>query len=298
MNLMSHLSLSPSLVQERRGAAKEIKFLLNWNLLEGIESDIGKALSLDPYCVNQPESSYLVESLYLDTTDRKVLHRQDGYRKHKYRVRRYGQSGPLFVERKTKRNSIVQKFRTAIEFSDLATIPRQAGLETDTKQGEEANPWKGAWFRDEISTKQLQPACKLSYFRRAYFGEISNIAVRVTIDRDLTASLQNEWAIDTSDPMHCVLPLDQSTFILELKFVDELPLLFKKLIADFQLSPATFSKYRNSIGKLIANDAGDSTQNLQCGAELDCDTRQIRPVPSPHFGNASSGIQVKDECCM
>jgi hypothetical protein len=74
--------------------------------------------------------------------------------------------------------------------------------------------------------------------------------LRLTIDSDLSARAADGWQVPAS------LLDGQSLFdgqrIVELKFRETLPTLFRGLIQDLRLEPASFSKYRTSAAACFA----------------------------------------------
>src|SRR5262249_56833861 len=103
--------------------AYEVKFLLTEEQAAEVVDRVAGKLALDPYADPALGNAYLTTSVYTDTDRFDVFYRSEGYNRDKFRVRRYGLSGPVFVERKTKNGEKVRKHRARIsptEGSDLA----------------------------------------------------------------------------------------------------------------------------------------------------------------------------------
>lgn len=211
--------ISPSLLGNER-AAYELKFALTEELHPTLLAWARTHLSQDSHAA--PDGSYQVSTLYFDTPEASMFHRAPGYRTTKYRIRRYGTEDLRYFERKRKRGSRVRKTR------DLGPNPP-------------------GWFEIERCAKGLEPALWVSYTRHAFVGDGG---LRLTMDRDLRA-----WPMGESDH---VLEL-AGPLVLELKFHDALPTMFRSLVADHQLMPTAFSKYRVAMAHYIETEAACPT---------------------------------------
>ncbi len=203
--------ISPSLLGAER-AAYELKFALTRELQPAILDWAKSNLASDTHA--DAEGSYRVTTLYYDTPAASMFHRAPGYRTTKYRVRRYGTEDLAYFERKRKRGSRVRKMRDA---------------------GHDAP----AWFESERCARSLEPALWVTYQRHAFVGDGG---MRLTMDGDLRA-----WPTD-DQPLSFEFG---GPFVLELKFHDALPGLFRNLVADFRLMPTTCSKYRLAMAHFI-----------------------------------------------
>ena len=65
---------------------------------------------------------YTTSTLYFDTTDFAVYGRRGSYRRAKYRIRRYGQSDMVFLERKLRTSDCLTKRRTTVRIEDLPLL--------------------------------------------------------------------------------------------------------------------------------------------------------------------------------
>lgn len=209
--------------------AYELKFLLSEPLVEPVLDWSRAWLAPDPH--TGPDGTYTIHSLYLDTPALDLYHRQPGYRKSKYRVRRYGSDERVFLERKSKRKGCVRKQRTAVSAGELEL------LAAPPPEG-----WAGAWFHELMARKALEPRCCISYQRFARVGEADGEPVRLTVDRRVRCAPAPALELRPLEQGHEV-----SAVILELKFRAGLPRLYKELIRQFALQPASASKYRKAV---------------------------------------------------
>lgn len=219
------------------GGARELKFRLAPEQVGPVLEWLRAHLTPDPHGGGGDADTYLVHSLYFDTPALDVFHRRGLHGRVKFRVRRYGAAPQLFAERKLKRRGRVNKHRTALADAEMpffnGTPPPDA--------------WPSLWFRKRIQRHELRPVLALSYLRVARVGQSDAGPVRVTLDRDLAAcsaaGLLAPSALDGPD-------LLGGGGILELKFQDDLPALFRRLIEQQRLAAGGLSKYRFAAAAL------------------------------------------------
>lgn len=219
------------------GGARELKFRLAPEQVGPVLEWLRRTLRPDPHGDGLTADTYAVHSLYFDTPALDVFHRRGLHGQVKFRVRRYGAAPQIFAERKLKRRGRVNKHRTALADAEMpffnGTPPPDA--------------WPSLWFRKRVQRHALSPVLSLSYRRVARVGASDAGPVRVTLDRDLAArpagGLAAPAAFDGPD-------LLGGGAILELKFQDSLPALFRRLIEQHRLTAAGFSKYRFAAAAL------------------------------------------------
>lgn len=212
----------------------ELKFLVSESQAAQVADWAVRHLAADPHAGSIVADGYRVTSLYLDTADLDIYHRQGSYGRAKFRVRRYDAASSLFLERKCKVKGRVRKRRTRVEPDDLPLLTSPA----------QPPDWPGRWFGRRLAARGLGPTCLVSYERVARIGTDLNGPIRLTVDRDFLCRRGN--TIDVPD-----LTTGQVLFagrgVVELKYRAALPALFKVLIRDLGLIPAPASKYRAGI---------------------------------------------------
>ncbi|MBN9117610.1 MAG: polyphosphate polymerase domain-containing protein [Planctomycetes bacterium] len=228
---------SPSLYSP--GAAEgatafEVKFLLTEEQAAEVADRVSGKLALDPYADPALGNAYLTTSVYTDTPAFDVFYRTEGYDRDKFRVRRYGHSGPVFVERKTKNGEKVRKHRARVHPTEVADLAKSA------LNGE----WAGEWFHSQLLEKRLKPVCRVAYERVAYLGTADGGTVRLTFDRNIRGALATEWGLSE---VGAAPPLLTDRVVCEFKFRTAMPALFRGIVADLALTPAPFSKYRSFV---------------------------------------------------
>ncbi|HZZ77907.1 MAG TPA: polyphosphate polymerase domain-containing protein [Gemmataceae bacterium] len=219
--------VSPGLVRDA-GQAFELKFLLTLAEAAKIEEWARTHMVPDPH---GDGGLYRITSVYCDTPSFDVLHRSPGFRRSKFRLRRYGSEERVYLERKSKRKDRVEKRRSDVceeELQLLAVEPTP--LE-----------WHAAWFHKKISRRGLRPACRITYWRRAFFKQLGEHPVRLTLDHGLIGAAAADW---NQSPVHDGEPLLPDHKLLELKFHVQMPSLFHDLLQHLPAQPARVSKYR------------------------------------------------------
>lgn len=229
-NATRHESTSPSLTRTGKGSrAFEIKFILNEPAAQTVEKLVAAFLHPDPH-TDPVSGDYTVTSIYCDTPEWDVYHREGIHAHRKFRVRRYGPAGPVFVERKSVRKSIVRKRRSA-----GAVDPHESLILADPA---------AAWFVGQVNRAALRPVCRITYQRRAYFGIHEGGPMRVTFDRHARGHPLAAWSFNgLATPKNLL----DNLVVCEFKFRDAMPTPMKSIVASLGLTPGRISKYRACI---------------------------------------------------
>ena len=239
--------VSPALCdQAGEKPAFEIKFLLAESQAREVERLLQPRMDLDPNADPGLGNAYRITSVYFDTVDFDVYHRGDGFRSRKYRLRRYGASPSVFLERKSKSAQQVKKLRTAIDLDSLDHLSSSNG-----------DDWPGAWFARQVGERKLRPVCRVSYQRVAYAAAGVDGPIRLTFDRAAHGAAATSPA---PEMVHNGCPLLTDEVIVEFKFLAGMPVLFKEVIERLKLTPRAGSKYRrcvDAVGLLPAQRSRD-----------------------------------------
>lgn len=223
--------MSPSTeLRENREFATETKFLVAPAVAEKIREWARLCLAPDPNAGNGADG-YQISSLYYDTDEFHVFHRKGSYGRSKYRIRRYGESESVFLERKLKTRGLVSKRRSIVNLGDLHAL----------SNGHVHTNWSGFWFDQRIRARRLKLICQITYQRTARVTMTPQGPIRLTLDNQILAVPAKEFAFAESREGIQLVP---SQVIVEMKYRMEMPALFKRLVEEFSLSPAAISKYR------------------------------------------------------
>ena len=229
--------MSPSLARENREFAAELKFVVPAAAGTQIRDWARVNLVPDPYGTGDAKDEYQIHSLYFDTEEFDVFYRRGSYGRSKYRIRRYGESETLFLERKLRTNGMLTKRRSTVTMGDLERL-----LATQTN-----GPWNGSWYHRRLLLRRLRPVCHIGYQRTARVLMTRTGPVRLTVDEQVRAVAVNR--IEFRNGSETTLLLNNE-MIVELKYRVELPPAFKLLIEQFALTPTKISKYRLAAREL------------------------------------------------
>lgn len=209
----------------------ELKFVLNRTAADALADWARSHLSPDP---NAPDEtgSYRTTSLYFDTPQLAVYFRSGSCARAEFRIRRYNNSDTVFLERKLKIGSRLSKRRAEASVEDLARLTGNNGA--------------GSWFGHRLMQCGFRPVCQIAYDRVAYVAISMPAPLRITFDRNVATVPSNvaEFA-----ETHGVAVLPGQT-IMELKFAEQIPDIFQRLIEDFGVAPQSISKYRLAVDAL------------------------------------------------
>jgi hypothetical protein len=233
---VAELATSPGLrAAAGGGPAFELKFELSQDDVVRMTAWARRHLRPDPHGV---DGRYQVTSVYCDTAQFDVFHRSAGYRGSKLRLRRYGSAPFVFLERKLKKGDQVRKRRVEVAPEELQRLAAYVG------GGTPPAGWPAGWFLDKAVKKQVAPTCRVGYQRSAFYGVSGRQTVRLTIDENLFGVPARGWE---AHPLREGLALLPGGALLELKFHDSMPELFRQLLPDLPSRTARVSKYRRCV---------------------------------------------------
>lgn len=230
------LSISPSLdVRESREFASEVKFQVPEFVGEEILEWAASRLAPDPNALEDSQTgAYSITSLYFDTEEFDVYHRNGSFGRSKYRVRRYGPSKVVFLERKLKTRGLVSKRRGSVGVEELSRL----------HESEPDASWQGFWYHQRLLARQLKPICQIGYHRIARVTMTEHGPIRLTIDRSIRTVPLSLVGFNDLGPG---IQLSEDQVIVEFKFRVGMPVLFKELVEKFGLTPKRISKYRLGV---------------------------------------------------
>lgn len=228
--------------------AFELKFELAQNDVFRLKAWAVQHLRPDPHGV---DGCYRVTSVYCDTPQFDVFHRSSGYKASKLRLRRYGAADFVFLERKVKRGDQIRKRRVEVAPEDLQHLATYVGGAIPPAG------WSASWFLEHALKKQVTPTCRVGYRRTAFFGMSGGQSVRLTIDENMIGAPARGWE---AQPLQEGLALMPGGALLELKFQDAMPELFRNLLPELPARAARVSKYRRCVRLCgLARDRAEPT---------------------------------------
>jgi VTC domain len=217
-------------------ATSEIKFLIQPRLALQVREWARTYFKPDPHGEGPYGDEYDSSTLYFDTRQLDVFYRRASHGRAKYRVRRYGDAGKIFLERKLRKPGILIKRRTAGSVDALHLL----------KAPDLVHGWYGEWFHRRLLLRRLRPVCQVSYHRLARTLESPDGTARLTLDSALRVKAVDEARFNDAPG----IPFLESHLILELKYGVRLPAMGRRLVEEFALTAQTASKYRLGIAAL------------------------------------------------
>ena len=232
----------------------ELKYVIPEHHALAIRDFVRCYLDLDQNGAVNPDYSYPVHSLYLDSPDMSLYHSTINGDKNRFklRIRFYNESEetPVFLEIKRRMNNIISKKRVGIPRAAIPSVlagqwPDDSNILSQKKDDQWANQEQALLdFVEMVNKLQAQPVSHVAYQREAWVIPDSN-AVRVTMDRKVRCEAEPNARLLTS--------MQQPTFvfndwvILELKFTDRFPNWFRELVEVFNLTQCGAAKYVDGV---------------------------------------------------
>ena len=240
----------------------ELKYVIPERHALAIRDFVRCYLDLDSNGASEPDLSYPVHSLYMDSPDM-VLYRSTingDKNRFKLRVRFYNEEEdtPVFLEIKRRMNNIISKKRVGIPRSSMPTV--LAGQIPDvnylynqksisngvTLTGPAIANQEQALidFVHMVNRLEAQPVSHVAYRREAWVQPDTN-KVRVTMDRQVRCETDPDGRLTTA--MQNPTYVFGDWVILELKFTDRFPNWFRELVEVFNLTQCGAAKYVDGV---------------------------------------------------
>ena len=235
------------------------RFELKYRLCEykavEIRQFVKRYLRIDPYGATQPDLSYPVHSLYIDSRSMKTYQDTINGTRNRYKLRiRYYENGPdepVFFEIKRRYNSVITKKRAKVLRKHVPELLRgrmpsmQHLVDKTAKQLDALEQ-----FCFLVNQIHARPKIHVSYRREAYELENSN-AVRITFDRDVKTQI--ETGLDLRTSMDRPTDVFGNYLILEIKFTNRYPMWLQELTELFHLRQESAAKYVDGVIRIGPN---------------------------------------------
>lgn len=226
----------------------ELKYVVSEQTARTVRQYISCYLKPDEFAATQPERSYPVHSLYLDSPDLKTYQAVQTGEKNRFklRIRYYGdRDETVQFEIKRRTNEVITKQRASVRREAIRAL--LAG---------EAPQLRHLAKPDGRQLASLQEFCRLmralgatprshvAYRREAWMSPTNN-TMRVTFDR--AVSCEPEFGLNLRTQVgEAVRPFDGNV-VLELKFVDRLPNWCREMIQALGLKRGGAPKYAQGV---------------------------------------------------
>jgi len=267
----------------------ELKYIVSEQVALGVRDFVSSYLMLDKFGARQPDLSYLIHSLYLDSDDLAFYWQTINGNKNRYklRLRYYDEASPVFFEIKRRMNNAILKERGAVRRDDVATM--RAGQLPALDELPAPGPGQIEaleHFCQLMQAHNARPKAHVAYRREAWVSMHDNSA-RVTMDRQIQFAYEPTMLLSTAikDPLH----LFSNVVILELKFTARFPDWFADLVRCFNLWQSSAAKYADGIAMMTeaesnpillttAPEIPEAQEKLQARRDI---LKKIQPSTEP-----------------
>ena len=230
----------------------ELKYIIEERVALAIRDFVRSYLDIDEYGETQPDLSYPVHSLYLDSPDLKLYHATINGDKNRYKLRlRFYEKrpdAPVYFEIKRRMNNTISKQRggvrrEAVEKLLAGQLPEPAYLVSKDPGQLVALQH----FCELMNAIQACPRTHVAYMREAWITRHDN-SVRVTMDREIRS--ETDPTVRLSTDMLSPVRVFGKLVVLELKFTGRFPNWFKELTRVFGLVQCGAAKYVDGVTRL------------------------------------------------
>lgn len=226
----------------------ELKYLVSEERALALRRFVSCHLKPDDFAAKQPDFSYPVHSLYLDSPQLSTYQAVQTGEKNRFklRVRHYtGEDRAVYFEIKRRTNEIISKLRATVHRSSVQPLlaGRPPSL-TDLVKPDGRDLAALQEFCRLMHTLRATPRSHVAYRREAWMSPIGN-ALRVTFDRDVVCEPEFGHALNG----RLVQPVRVfgSQVVFELKFTDRLPEWCGEMIRLFNLKRGGAPKYAHGV---------------------------------------------------
>lgn len=227
----------------------ELKYIIDATRALAIRDFVSSHLELDEYGATQPDCSYSVHSLYLDspslTTYRWTINGNKN--RYKLRIRFYenNATAPIYFEIKRRMNDAILKQRGAVKRECVDWVLAGHLPETEHMASSDSrHRFAVQRFVEAMNHMQARPTAHVAYRREAWMNPADN-SVRVTFDRDVRCD--PEPAASFQAEMHHPVAVFENQVVLELKFTGRFPNWFRDLSRVFHLHQCSAAKYADGL---------------------------------------------------
>ena len=223
----------------------EKKYRISEEVASNVREFVSSHLELDEHGAGQPNYSYSVHSLYLDSDQLATYWMTINGDKNRYklRLRFYDDrpESPVFFEIKRRMDKIMMKQRCGVRKEAVPLI--LAGQLPAPDQMLNADPKNLVAIQRFLELSQAleaTPKVHVAYLREAWIDPQTD-AIRVTFDRRVLGEIEPTTRFCT-EMTHPVQPFGREV-ILELKFTDRFPNWLREMVERFSLVQCGAAKY-------------------------------------------------------
>ncbi len=229
----------------------EFKYILPKDLRCDLESKVSHIMDIDPFAKKQPDQKYYVRSLYFDDKRYSAyFDKVDGLlTRKKFRLRTYtnnpNEDTVQYLELKGRHNQLVFKHRAPLKISNNECGEEFVGIENRILKQVQSGNIKNQ-FEYELFRKRLLPIALVNYHRRPYVSKFDP-DFRITFDDNLHCTTTRDL-FPVAD--HRKRNFLNDCCVLEVKFKQQIPSWFHRMIRFYELQRQSISKICHSMESL------------------------------------------------
>jgi hypothetical protein len=237
----------------------ELKYTVHESTAERIRDFVLAHLELDSSGTEQPDHSYRVNSIYLDSPDLRSFWDWVNANRNRFklRMRYYSErpDDPVFLEIKRREKNCILKQRCCVHKRAAPIIlAGQFPPESDLIAPDEKSRRALENFIQMVTDLEARPIALVSYRREAYIDS-ENEGVRVTFDRDVRIAPRP--TCDFSLEMDQFVRPFGNLVIVELKFTNRFPNWFTDMVQTLGMDRGAAAKYCEGVAALWHPELGN-----------------------------------------
>ena len=226
----------------------ELKYIVRQEKALAIRRFVSCHLKPDEFAATQPNFSYPVHSLYLDSPDLTTYQAVQCGEKNRFKLRiRYYQDddATVYFEIKRRTNDVISKMRAKVRRESVQGLLDGRPPQLRDLAAPNAKQFVALQEFCRLMQKlQAAPKSHVAYEREAWMSPLNN-SVRVTFDRQVQCEPEFSARLKTGLGQ-AIAPFDDKV-ILELKFVDRLPAWCSEMVRVFGLVRGGAPKYAQGV---------------------------------------------------
>lgn len=227
----------------------ELKYVIPEETALLVREFVGSYLEIDEYGAGQPNFSYSIHNLYLDSDDLKIYWGTINGDKNRYKLRlRFYEdnlSAPIFFEIKRRMNDAILKQRGGVKRSAVeAILNGQHPAPGELVSNDPRQLVAIQRFVELMIADRATPRAHVSYLREAWISPTDN-SVRVTLDRQVL--IESDFTTRFRAAYENPSRVFGNLVVLELKFTGRFPGWFTEMTRALGLRQCSASKYADGI---------------------------------------------------
>ncbi|MFP4191511.1 MAG: VTC domain-containing protein [Candidatus Hydrogenedentota bacterium] len=227
----------------------ELKYVLQDDIAAKIRDFLQAYLTLDEYGATQPDLSYPVHSLYLDSDDLRLYRSTINGDKNRYKMRlrfyERGETAPVYFEIKRRSDCAISKLRGKVLRKSVDTLlAGQMPVMEDLAEPTPAGLAAVQEFFRRLNDLNASPKAHVAYRREAWVTDHDN-SLRITFDREVRSEPQHNSELSSriTEPVYAF----GNNVIFEIKFTDRVPRWVQEMVRAFGLRQQSAGKYVDGI---------------------------------------------------